>query len=164
MLTLNSLSYIHANGDRVFDALSLTINTGDKVALIGNNGAGKSTLLKIMNGLLLPSEGTLTTAVQPFYIPQHVGQFNHLTVAQAMAVDGRLKALYEILNGEATERKPRHGKRRLAPGRTLPSGAGPLEAGRRGPEPFDGVTQRRPENKSISRGDRHSPACARTPG
>ncbi len=103
MLTLNSLSYIHANGDRVFDALSLTINTGDKVALIGNNGAGKSTLLRIMNGLLLPSQGTVATAVQPFYIPQHVGQFNHLTVAQAMAVDGRLKALHEILNGEATE-------------------------------------------------------------
>ncbi len=39
--------------------ISLEINKGDFVAIIGANGSGKSTLAKHMNGLLLPSEGNV---------------------------------------------------------------------------------------------------------
>ena len=37
--------------------VSLTINPGEWVAIIGHNGSGKSTLAKTINGLLLPEEG-----------------------------------------------------------------------------------------------------------
>ena len=43
----------------VFKNLNETIESGDKVAIIGNNGSGKSTLLQLMSGLALPSSGTL---------------------------------------------------------------------------------------------------------
>jgi ATPase subunit of ABC transporter with duplicated ATPase domains len=71
--------------------------------LIGNNGVGKSTLLKIMAGHLHPSAGVVSTNTIPYYVPQHFGQFNDLTVAQALHVDEKLKALKKIIEGNATE-------------------------------------------------------------
>ncbi|WP_318454073.1 ABC transporter ATP-binding protein [Photobacterium leiognathi] len=39
--------------------LSLTLNEGDKLGLIGNNGAGKSTLLKLLSGIYEPTKGSI---------------------------------------------------------------------------------------------------------
>ena len=41
------------------DHVSLRINDGEHVAVLGRNGCGKSTLAKHLNGLLLPSEGNV---------------------------------------------------------------------------------------------------------
>lgn len=40
--------------------VNLVINRGKIIGLLGPNGSGKTTLIKIMNGLLTPTEGTLT--------------------------------------------------------------------------------------------------------
>lgn len=42
--------------------VSLSIQTGEQVAVIGANGSGKSTLLRLLNGLFLPTEGNLQLA------------------------------------------------------------------------------------------------------
>lgn len=42
----------------VLDDISFSVEKGKCAVLMGNNGCGKSTLLKIMNGLLMPDEGT----------------------------------------------------------------------------------------------------------
>ena len=39
--------------------VSLDIKEGSFVAILGHNGSGKSTFAKLMNGILLPSEGTV---------------------------------------------------------------------------------------------------------
>ena len=44
-------------GDPVFSDLSLVIQPGDRVALVGRNGSGKSTLMKVMGGLVEPDRG-----------------------------------------------------------------------------------------------------------
>lgn len=40
--------------------VSLTVSEGEFVAIVGHNGSGKSTIAKLMNGLLLPDEGSVT--------------------------------------------------------------------------------------------------------
>ncbi|PJF10899.1 ABC-F family ATP-binding cassette domain-containing protein [Pseudorhodobacter sp. MZDSW-24AT] len=44
-------------GNPVFDNLSLVIQPGDRVALVGRNGSGKSTLMKVMAGLVEADRG-----------------------------------------------------------------------------------------------------------
>ncbi len=41
-------------------AVSLHVNSGEFISLLGGNGAGKSTLLKAVSGILRPSEGRIT--------------------------------------------------------------------------------------------------------
>src|SRR5690554_5805478 len=103
MLTIQNLSYTHLNKDLLFSDINLTVNNHGKIALIGNNGVGKSTLLKIIAKELQPSDGLLKVETQPYYIPQIFGQFNHLTIAQALLIDEKLNALKEILNGNVSE-------------------------------------------------------------
>ncbi len=103
MLTLHNIAYTHPNKTLLFSNIGFTVNTHNKIALIGNNGSGKSTLLGICAGRLQPSAGQLTLDSQPYYVPQIFGQYNHLTVAQALGVEEKLNALEAILNGDVTE-------------------------------------------------------------
>ena len=58
---------------KVFDAFSLTVTRGDKIAVIGPNGAGKSTLLKICSGEISPDSGRVIIGhnTQISYYSQH---------------------------------------------------------------------------------------------
>lgn len=103
MLILQNISYTHPNKDLLFSNIYLTVNRQQKMALIGNNGVGKSTLLKIIAKEIQASEGVLKTENEPYYIPQIFGQYNTLTVAEALGIDKKLQALHEILNGNAAE-------------------------------------------------------------
>lgn len=102
MIILQNISYSHPNKDLLFSNINLTVNNHEKTALIGNNGTGKSTLLKIIAGELQPSNGQINIEAEPYYIPQIFGQFNHLTVAQALKIEEKLHALNGILNGNTS--------------------------------------------------------------
>ena len=56
LLQMNEIS-LTFGGDPVFDNLSLVVQPGDRVALVGRNGSGKSTLMKVMAGLVEPDSG-----------------------------------------------------------------------------------------------------------
>lgn len=99
MLVLQNISYTHPNKDLLFSGIHLSISAGEKIALIGNNGTGKSTLLKLIAGELLTSEGKIMCNTLPYYIPQVFGQYNHLTIAQALRIEEKLDALRQILEG-----------------------------------------------------------------
>ena len=103
MLTLRNLSYTHINEDVLFEGVHLTVNHLDKLALVGRNGVGKSTLLRLIAGELQPSSGHIAIETEPYYVPQSFGQFNHLSISQAIRVDHKLKALSTILAGTLTE-------------------------------------------------------------
>lgn len=63
MLKLTNIS--HRYGDRpVLENIHLTLNPGQRLALMGPSGTGKTTLLRIALGLLAPSEGTVENSFQ----------------------------------------------------------------------------------------------------
>lgn len=59
-IELKNVSFRYSEGDQwILRDLSLTIDAGDAVAIVGRSGCGKSTLLKLMLGLLPPTEGEI---------------------------------------------------------------------------------------------------------
>ena len=58
LLELASVSKTYP-GVQALDRVSLRVERGEVLALIGENGAGKSTLMKILGGVVEPSDGTI---------------------------------------------------------------------------------------------------------
>jgi len=58
----------------LFDGVSLAIESGEKLGLVGANGTGKTTLLRMLLGLEPPTGGSVTRAdgLRIGYVPQHV--------------------------------------------------------------------------------------------
>ena len=60
-IDFNNVSFTYPGSDKtVIDKLSLHIEKGEKIALVGLNGAGKTTLVKLLCGLHEPTEGAVT--------------------------------------------------------------------------------------------------------
>lgn len=64
---------------QILNGISVTVNAGDNIALLGANGAGKSTLLRILLGLLVPSAGRVTILGQP------LSRLNRRSIARHLA-------------------------------------------------------------------------------
>ena len=61
LLQLSEISLTYG-GDPIFEGLSLNVQPGDRVALVGRNGSGKSTLMKVMAGFVEPDRGEVVLA------------------------------------------------------------------------------------------------------
>lgn len=58
MICIDNISFKYDEaGAYALKNVSLEINSGEMIAIVGHNGSGKSTLAKHLNGLLLPTEG-----------------------------------------------------------------------------------------------------------
>ncbi len=101
-ISIQQISYIHPDKETLFDNLNFAIGKGQKLGLVGNNGCGKSTLLQIIAGQLSPSSGVIVRPDDLYYIPQHFGQYDSLTIAQALHIDTKQQALHAILAGDAS--------------------------------------------------------------
>ncbi|WP_337127487.1 macrolide ABC transporter ATP-binding protein/permease MacB [Proteus terrae] len=121
LLELNEVSRLYTNGEEetvVLNKVSLTINAGEMVAIIGASGSGKSTLMNILGCLDKPSSGEYKVAGQSVakmegdqlaalrrehfgFIFQRYHLMSHLTAEQNVEIP----AIYADKN--ATQRKER---------------------------------------------------------
>ena len=63
VIKVDNVSYDYRSGEHVsrgVRGVSLVVNRGEFVVLLGHNGSGKSTLAKLLNGFVVPDEGTVT--------------------------------------------------------------------------------------------------------
>ena len=92
------------------EGINMSIDRGTNYAIIGKSGSGKSTLLKLMNGMMVPSKGTIKIDyVTPDindkkfkkmmhtigYIPQNLGLVKNVTVLENILI-GALPRLNKI--------------------------------------------------------------------
>lgn len=79
MITVKDVYFVYPNGVEALKGVSLTIQSGEFVAIMGQNGAGKTTLVKQFSGLLKPTKGavvvdeTETTKVSVAKLARSVG-------------------------------------------------------------------------------------------
>ena len=59
MIEFRNVTFVHQNGVKALDGVSLRIESGETLAIVGENGAGKTTLVKHVTGLLKPTSGVV---------------------------------------------------------------------------------------------------------
>ena len=86
LLQLSDIS-LTFGGDPIFDKVSLVVQPGDRVALVGRNGSGKSTLMKVMAGLVEPDEGDriVPPGASVGYMDQHPDMSGFTTLGEFAA-------------------------------------------------------------------------------
>lgn len=102
-VTFNNVSKRYPGGVTAVDGVSLEVEGGSFVALVGSSGSGKSTLLKMVNRLIEPSEGAVAIDGAPVdavpapelrrrigYVFQNIGLFPHMTVGENVAIGLRI--------------------------------------------------------------------------
>lgn len=115
VIEFDHVAFRYPGGPLLLDQLSLTIEAGETLALVGRSGLGKSTILKLINHLLLPVagavrvEGRATTEWDAInlrrrigYVLQEVGLFPHLTIGRNVGIVPRLEGWAEARIGERT--------------------------------------------------------------
>ena len=108
LLRLEKIS-VYFGKRKILEDLSLNLNQGEILGLLGPNGVGKSTIFNIIIGLLKPNYGSVfiekknvtqdpifyrTKNYKIGYVPQHGGYFHDLTLRE------NLKAISEIVIGD----------------------------------------------------------------
>ena len=88
LLQLTDIS-LTFGGEPLFDNLSLVVQPGDRIALVGRNGSGKSTLMKVMAGQVEADRGTrvLSPGVTAGFMEQDPDMSGHETLRQ-FAISG----------------------------------------------------------------------------
>jgi ABC-2 type transport system ATP-binding protein len=80
-------------GRRVLDHVSLDVDAGEVLAVVGENGAGKTTLLQICAGLLAADSGSVSVEGRVGYCPQEPGVLERLTADEHLVLFGAAAGL-----------------------------------------------------------------------
>ncbi|BDQ30940.1 MAG: ATP-binding cassette domain-containing protein [Nitrosopumilus sp.] len=110
IIQMNNVSTSYDSKNFALEGINLSIDRGTNYAIVGQSGSGKSTLLKLMNGMMIPSKGTIkidyTTPNmnnkkfkkmmhEIGYIPQSLGLVKNISVFENIMI-GALPRLSKI--------------------------------------------------------------------
>ncbi|ABX12770.1 phosphonate ABC transporter ATP-binding protein [Nitrosopumilus maritimus] len=110
IIQMNDVWTSYDSKNFALDGINLSIDRGTNYAIVGQSGSGKSTLLKLMNGMMIPSKGTIKIDyITPNmndkkfkkmmhtigYIPQNLGLVKNSTVLENILI-GALPRLGKI--------------------------------------------------------------------
>jgi cobalt/nickel transport system ATP-binding protein len=109
-IELENITFSYLAGAPVIDDLTLSIEQGESVGIIGANGAGKSTLLQLLLGLLIPQQGRIVVGHTPLtpktlpWVRERIGlvfqdpddQLFMPTIAEDVAFGPRNRGLDEV--------------------------------------------------------------------
>ncbi|AWV04550.1 ABC transporter ATP-binding protein [Burkholderia sp. JP2-270] len=103
---------VHASYGKshVLQGISLNVNEGETVTLLGRNGAGKSTTLKTIAGVVAPTGGAVTFSGRPIagqpahriaasglcFVPEHRGIFRLLSVEENLRLGARRDSPWQL--------------------------------------------------------------------
>jgi phosphonate transport system ATP-binding protein len=114
IIQMNDVWTSYDSKNFALEGINLSIDRGTNYAIVGQSGSGKSTLLKLMNGMMIPSKGTIKIDyVTPNmndkkfkkmmhsigYIPQSLGLVKNLTVLENILIGAlpRLNTIQSLL-------------------------------------------------------------------
>lgn len=121
---VHDIRFAYGDGPLILDGLSMAIEAGEKVALVGASGGGKSTLVQVLLGLYPPISGTVTYEHVPIteigldrvrehvaVVLQHPALFNdsvrmNLTLGRELADEALWRALAVAQIGEVVADLP----------------------------------------------------------
>ena len=89
LILINDVS-IRFDGPRLLDGVTLQIEAGERIGLLGRNGSGKSTLMKLLAGQIAPDAGGIVHSdeVRTALLPQDVPDDLPGTVYDVVASGG----------------------------------------------------------------------------
>lgn len=80
LLEIKKISFFYEQGKPALKDVSLSIDKGEKIAVLGANGAGKSTFFLTINGVRVPQEGKI------FYRGEEIGKKNRKILAEHIGI------------------------------------------------------------------------------
>ena len=89
MIRCEGLVFTYPDGTRALDGLDLSIQAGERVAIVGRNGSGKSTLVRHWNGLLRATAGRVLLDGAPID-SRHVADLARIVGMTFQDPDGQL--------------------------------------------------------------------------
>ena len=114
MISVQNLE-LRAGARLLMEDVTFRVDNGDKIGLVGRNGAGKTTMTKVLAGLALPAEGTVTRSGSIGYLPQDpkvddMTQLARDRILSARGLDGVAKKMRQAQEDLASEDESRRTK------------------------------------------------------
>lgn len=99
---------LRAGARLLMEDVTFRVDKGDKIGLVGRNGAGKTTMTKVLAGLALPAEGTVTRSGSIGYLPQDpkvddMTQLARDRILSARGLDGVARKMRQAQEDMASE-------------------------------------------------------------